>query len=213
MKKAVFIDIETSGLDPEKDTIWQLAIATALQSDKCLKILEITEKLYTKKDKKKLKEFVENNIRNSDLLISHNILFELKFLDAYGINTSGIKKYCTMFESAEVCKIRSGFWDYKPPKLSEAFSMLALNKFNHLLYIDRSGHDAVYDLIMTIKVYAVLQNIEIDTSETEIYIEENEKILKHAKRYSVFYHSVITKEFYPGKKSKIIINGKVFNHQ
>ena len=101
-----------------------------------------------------LSQFVEV-INHSDVMVAHNMAFDLKVVQAemhrLGLKaTKRPKKFCTMKETSEICKIPRKYGN-KWPKLEE------LHKF--LFQCDFDGaHDALNDVMATAKCFFELKN-------------------------------------------------------
>ena len=91
-------------------------------------------------------------VANSDLLVAHNLDFDLKMiLNAYhleGIEPKNIPKgFCTMQATTDLCKLpgkRAG--SYKWPKLIEAYKIL----------VDPEGFDGAHDALADVRACATL---------------------------------------------------------
>lgn len=101
---------------------------------------------------------LDNMARKADVLVGHNIDFDIKIMMAATLREGGageaLKKtsYCTMRNSTDVCKIPNPRFPtkFKWPKLTEAYEML----------VDPRGfdgaHDAMADARATHALYRVL---------------------------------------------------------
>ncbi|MEM0326913.1 MAG: exonuclease domain-containing protein [Desulfurococcaceae archaeon] len=175
--KVIFLDIETTGIKPtHKHYIWQVAWIVAKQENKTLKLLKAKEKLllpFGKKHPKRLFSLIED-LKHADLMVAHNADFERSFLYEYGIWIPRKKSYCTMEKSKDLCNIKYCIPDYygwdrhlvftKYPKLREAAEILLKEK------VDQNQlHNALYDVMLTAKIYAYLESLQIDTSSLKVH--------------------------------------------
>lgn len=174
--KVIFLDIETTGLKAKKHYIWQIAWIVAKQEDRSLRLLKAKEKLilpFGKKHPKKLFSLIED-LKNANLMVAHNTDFERSFLYEYGIGIPKRKSYCTMEKSKNLCNLKYCIPDYygwdrhlvftKYPKLTEAAEILLKEK------VDQNQlHDALYDVMLTAKIYAHIENLKIDTTNLKVY--------------------------------------------
>ncbi|MEM3427048.1 MAG: 3'-5' exonuclease [Nitrososphaerales archaeon] len=159
--KVLFLDLETTGLNPEKDHIWQTAWVKGIEEGKTLRLIEGKEKLLRAKGKKTPKRlsFLTKELKTADLLVAHNVRFERAFLESYGLDIE-VETFCTMRESTELCGIEHEFYGVKYPKLSEAVEiLLGIPVDYHKL------HDARYDVWLTAKLYAYLKGLQVDDSK------------------------------------------------
>lgn len=156
--KVLFLDLETTGLNPEKDHIWQTAWVKGIEEGKTLRLIEGREKLLLSKGKKTPERLslLSRELKIVDLLVVHNIGFERAFLESYGLDIE-VETFCTMRESTELCGIEHEFYGLKYPKLSEAVEiLLGIPVDYHKL------HDARYDVWLTAKLYAYLKGLQVD---------------------------------------------------
>ena len=170
MTNILFVDTETTGLYADKHYIWQIAWIEGRQIDNKLKLLDGREILLLPKGKKhpkRLKTFIDS-LKKADVIVGHNVVFECRFFSGYGVEIRQ-DTFCTMKESTDLCKIPHYYYDnYKWPKLSEAVEIL-LNEtieYNKL-------HDARYDVFLTAKLYAYINNLEIDTNSLKWHQSSN----------------------------------------
>lgn len=88
-------------------------------------------------------QMLDSFARKADLLVGHNISFDIKMMMAASIREGGkaesLKKpsYCTMLNATDVCKIPNPRFPnkYKWPNLQEAFKIL----------VDPRGFDGAHD--------------------------------------------------------------------
>ena len=100
------------------------------------------------------------DIVNSDLLVGHNISFDIRMMTyeiaRLGLNYqfSWIEKVCTMHKSTDYCAIPSERRYYKKPKLQELHSKLFGDKFE-------GEHDASADIQATARCYYKLKELGV----------------------------------------------------
>lgn len=178
MKKTVIIDVETTGLNKSDDFIWQVCYIVCDEYEDKIVLKELREIVlvdailsvfYKKKRfskfgnlirkilKRKIKK-LSQVIEGSDVIVGHNIEFEKKFLSEYSINLENT--FCTMINSTNLCKINHNYYVYKYPKLAEAVEILLKHEID-----EEKLHDASYDVILTVKLYAYLKNKKIDDTQ------------------------------------------------
>ncbi|MBZ9686203.1 3'-5' exonuclease [Clostridium estertheticum] len=103
-------------------------------------------------------DFIDDFI-NADILIGHNVNFDIKFL-THELNNCGHALipnhiFCTMKYYKDICKLYSVRGGYKNPKLSEAIKFLKLNeneinlKSNEYFGDTANFHDARFDTTAT----------------------------------------------------------------
>ncbi len=156
--KVLFLDLETTGLNPEKDHIWQTAWVKGIEDGKTLRLIEGREKLLLPKGRKTPERisFLSRELKTVDLLVVHNIRFERAFLESYGLDIE-VETFCTMRESTELCGIEHEFYGLKYPKLSEAVEILLGIPVDYYAL-----HDARYDVWLTAKLYAYLKGLHVE---------------------------------------------------
>ena len=156
--KILFLDLETTGLNPEKDHIWQTAWLKGMEDGKTLRLIEGREKLLLPRGRKTPKRlsFLSRELKDIDLLVVHNIRFEKAFLESYGLDIE-VQTFCTMIESTELCGIEHEFYGLKYPKLSEAVEILLGIPVDYYAL-----HDARYDVWLTAKLYAYLKGLHVE---------------------------------------------------
>ena len=101
-----------------------------------------------------------DGINNADLMVAHNLAFDLPVLQAEMIRT-GINaarkpaKFCTMVATTDVCKIpnRRGN-DFKWPKLEELHRFLFAYEFD-------GAHDALADVKALAKCFFALSDADL----------------------------------------------------
>lgn len=175
MKKTVIIDVETTGLNKSDDFIWQVCYIVCDEYEDKIVLKELREivlvdailsVLYKKsKFRNSIKKILKRKIKKlskviegSDIIVGHNIKFEKMFLSEYSINLENT--FCTMISSTNLCKINHHYYVYKYPKLAEAVKILLKHEVD-----EEKLHDASYDVILTTKLYAYLQNKKIDDTQ------------------------------------------------
>ncbi|OGF24839.1 DNA polymerase III subunit epsilon [Candidatus Falkowbacteria bacterium RIFOXYB2_FULL_34_18] len=105
--------------------------------------------------KKALQEFIKG-LQRSEIVVAHNINFDEKILGAElfrkQINTDFFERpqICTMRESTQFCRIRSGRGGYKWPKLTELHQILFGEDFD-------DAHDAFADVKATARCFFELR--------------------------------------------------------
>lgn len=196
-KKVLFLDIETTGLNPGEHGIWQVGSCLSVQSDR-LELLHLEERLFHPWQKEKVRRHVEGLLESVDLLVAHNVEFEQKFLRACGLE-SFPDAYCTMLSTTGLCKIDRYVWDswegdyvrvgYKWPKLTEAIDILVGEKYGELLNVlgDGKYHDALWDVLQVVRVYAVLKGLEVRYDGLKVRKVHRLRKWLYRRRYDVFY--------------------------
>lgn len=158
-ERVIFLDIETTGLEADRHSIWQIAYVKAYQKDGVLKLLKKGEILLSPYGRRRVNRKLyrlARDIQMADLIVAHNVGFEAKFLETYGIDLYEKNLFCTMRESTDICQIPHWYWGWKWPKLSEAVEIL-LGKDPD----PDKLHDASYDIELTAQVYAELNGLRI----------------------------------------------------
>lgn len=97
--------------------------------------------------------------RNADLIVAHNIAFDIivmeNFLSLFhGIEYfSYLKMFCTMKASTDICKINNDYGGgrYKWPKLSEAYRIIVGKEIDK-----EQSHGALYDAKCCAEIYREL---------------------------------------------------------
>ena len=121
-------------------------ITTAIALEKGQPLTEVLEKF-------------KSEIASADLIIGHNISFDMKVVGAELIRTGGKdilekKKYfCTMKSTINFCAIR-GPYGYKYPKLEELYTKLFRHKFD-------DAHNSNADVMATKECYFELKKRNI----------------------------------------------------
>ena len=102
--------------------------------------------------------FIED-FRQADILIGHNVNFDIKFLihelEGCGEELNPKHSFCTMNYYKDVCKLSSSRGGYKQPKLSEAVQFLELSDkvidAMTMKFFGETGsfHDASFDTTAT----------------------------------------------------------------
>jgi len=192
--RILLLDMEATGLVPELDDVWSIAWVV-IRDNKVVKLRNryypikrfgrdywkfskaYTEKnglIYPAKYKPNRnhhwtedKELIED-IRRADILVGHNIKFELGFLELVVKEVENKAQFCTMRASMNVCKLlRYGYDEdieyvvgYKYPRLSEAYDHLVKDKGLERFLGD--WHTAIYDLFATLRVYEALTGTRIE---------------------------------------------------
>ena len=102
----------------------------------------------------------ENYLLHADLLVAHNIVFDLRMIKLLFARNDfkaskeyldKISHYCTMKKSTNLCKL-PGKYGFKWPKLAELYKFL----FNEEL---KGAHDALVDIKATMRCYFELINV------------------------------------------------------
>lgn len=169
----LFFDTETTGLKPGK--ICQLSYL--MQSDKgtlaknfffSVPFVEYSAYMVHGFSVDKLKvlsggkvfsesiEEIQNDFYSADLIIAHNVDFDLSFLNRefslVGKTFTYKKSFCSMKETTEICQIpRKNGCGYKYPKLMELCSYFGvsdveiLKDVNRLFGVNGGYHDARFD--------------------------------------------------------------------
>lgn len=91
-------------------------------------------------------------VDQADIIIGHNVKFDIVVAEREGINFHGKSTYCTMLNSTNILKIKKKH-GYKWPKLAECVKYF----FNEDL---EGAHDALNDVRACARVYEKLQELE-----------------------------------------------------
>ncbi len=183
----LFFDTETSGFPSNKlpanhhNQPWIVQIGMILTSDQyimnqdCFLIESLGRKIHPGAEKVHqistnmtdrfgipesfLCVLFEKYLLHADLLVAHNIAFDLKMmkllfarnaLEASEKRLNEISNFCTMKSSTDLCKL-PGKFGFKWPKLIELYEFL----FNEEL---KGAHDALVDIKATMRCYFELIN-------------------------------------------------------
>jgi DNA polymerase III epsilon subunit-like protein len=103
-------------------------------------------------------------VKRSDIIVGHNVNFELGFLEIIVPDVWKKAHYCTMNITTDICKLPYNEYKYKWPKLQEAYGLLIDGQ--GLLGLERfipgNWHDARYDVFATLKVYEYMTRTKFD---------------------------------------------------
>lgn len=180
--KLIFFDTETTDIKPERGSICQLSYIVVDTSTKpnsiqgknffftvesmspsAEKIHGFSlEKLYELSNgeyfEDKLNEFL-NDFLEADILIGHNVSFDIKFLchelEGIGEDYTPKNKFCTMNYYKNICKIKKANGEIKNPKLVEVVQFFSISDDliakKAEMFFDGSGnyHDARFDVTAT----------------------------------------------------------------
>ncbi|MCS6958357.1 MAG: hypothetical protein RMK75_07900 [Aquificaceae bacterium] len=168
--RVLFLDLETTGLKPERSLVWQVAYAKAVQESDRVRVLEMVEIVGRECiQNRELKQVLEW----ADVLVAHNVYFEEEFLSHKGLPVPK-ESFCTMRRATSVCKIPNPYYvddrgnirewlsPYKRPNLSEAVQVLGLEDHLRAVCRNLTFHDALCDVYATIFLYAKLKNLELE---------------------------------------------------
>lgn len=191
--KILFLDFETTGLNAKKDKVWQAVFLRAWQGKNYIKLFDMIECVGL------------NCIRNialplkwADRLVVYNVLFEKKFIQAHGLTYSA-EDYCAMRKAKDFCAIeKNGRIAY--PKLQEAVDRLTVP--SHLQALARQArvpalfHDALYDVLATVAVYARMEELRVIHDELRVKLADPVKkaIFKNIYGVKNLYEDNIIKE-------------------
>jgi DNA polymerase-3 subunit epsilon len=103
---------------------------------------------------------IHNDFENADLLVAHNIQFDMNFLKkefhTHKLKFDKNNQFCTMNHYTNICKLPRGWGGgYKWPKLSEVVDFLKIDKkekrklSEHLFGVQNQPHDARSDILDT----------------------------------------------------------------
>ena len=180
MTKRLFLDLETTGLPLERNVHYSVVdnfphivqigyeyyVGKELKEKRkelircesidegAIRVHGITVEMSQEgKEPKEVLEEVYKIIKEADIVIAHNIEFDMNVLYANfvrnNIDTSLINRkssYCTMKKGTNICKLPGKFDDYKYPKLTELYKKL----FNKDV---EEKHDALYDVKLMRRCY------------------------------------------------------------
>ena len=107
-------------------------------------------------------EVLKQNVDRLHTIVGHNLEFDYMILmsELYRLNEldliaqiKGLKRYCTMRESTDLCQLpsKSAFSKYKFPKLQELYKFLFKTEFE-------GAHHALNDARATYQCYVKLQS-------------------------------------------------------
>jgi DNA polymerase-3 subunit epsilon len=129
--------------------------AEAIHGFSLEKLYELSEGRYFED----LLEEFENDFRDADFVIGHNVNFDIRFmkheLEGMGIDYEPKNSFCTMNYYKNICKILRPSGDFKNPKLEEVINFLNITKEQISAKADQlfqgSGdyHDARFDTAAT----------------------------------------------------------------
>ncbi|MCS6876108.1 MAG: 3'-5' exonuclease [Aquificaceae bacterium] len=187
--KLLFLDIETTGLEPER-IVWQTVYAKAVQEGQTLRVLEVAEFVGRECIRKgKVKQALEW----AEVLVGHNVSFEEKFLKHRKLPVPQ-DSYCTMRKSTSVCKIEMEVRDwiaeryeicYKWPRLGEAIAILELEDQLDRMVGDLAYHDALYDVHATVLLYCKLNDLQLQMDGCKIRTANLFRKYVAVRRYAV----------------------------
>lgn len=178
----LFFDTETTDIKPERGSICQISYITVDTSFKPAKtegknffftvedmspgaeevhgfslekLYELSEGLYFED---LCHQFI-NDFKNADIIIGHNVAFDIKFLthelDSLGESFYPKKSFCTMNYYKPICRFLNSRRDIKNPKLQEVIAFLNIKeetialKSNELFKGSGNYHDARFDTTAT----------------------------------------------------------------
>ncbi|MDP4183638.1 MAG: 3'-5' exonuclease [Bacteroidota bacterium] len=123
-------------------------------------------------DPKAVYEELTNDIKNSKVIVAHNIEFDIPIIECDYLRNGfdkqlfyRKKKICTMKSSIEFCKLKRRNGGYKFPKLEELFGKLFYNDPTAQI---QGAHDASVDTMVTAKCFFELLDkgiIELEAKE------------------------------------------------
>jgi DNA polymerase III epsilon subunit-like protein len=190
--RTIIVDMETTGLHPEEDDVWNIAWIIAEEN----RIVKMRNHFYPLRtlgnDYWNFKESFEKidgliypskykvtrnhhwtedvelmeDFKKIDVIVAHNIAFELSFIEPLVPEIREKAQYCTMRLTTNICKIPHDYYVYKYPKLQEAYSLLIKDKGLSGLerFIPGGWHNAIFDIFATMRLYEVLTNTQFNVS-------------------------------------------------
>jgi DNA polymerase-3 subunit epsilon len=186
----LIIDMETTGLEPKYNDVWNISWLI-LEREKAVKFrdryypirafgadywkfsMDYVEKdglIYPRRYRVSRnhywtedKELIEDVI-NADIIVGHNIGFELGFLKLIIPDVWRKAQYCTMNMTTDICKLPYNEHKYKWPKLQEAYSLLIEGQGLSGLerFIPGNWHDARYDVFAALRIYEYMTQTKFD---------------------------------------------------
>lgn len=117
-------------------------------------------------------------LEETNVLLAHNLEFDAKIVEcefercnekSVMPNIPASKRYCTMKEGTNLCKIKTQY-GYKWPKLEELHYHLFGTKLKNL-------HDAYHDIVICLRCY-MFMNYQIDIAKKNEEIRQTIKILE-----------------------------------
>jgi DNA polymerase III epsilon subunit-like protein len=108
------------------------------------------------------KELIKDVI-NADIIVGHNVNFELGFLEIIVPDIWKKAHYCTMNITTDICKLPYNEYKYKWPKLQEAYILLIYKQRLTGLerFIPGHWHVAKFDVFTTMRVYEYMTQTKL----------------------------------------------------
>jgi DNA polymerase-3 subunit epsilon len=156
MKKQIFIDTETTGLNPKKDKITQLAYLY-FENGKKKDSGNLKGGGIYKSFLKSLDKFVDKFQKGDKMyFVGHNSHFDSDFIrEMFAKN--GNNFYGSYFYNPVVCTIMiASYKAMLKNKRPEDFTLLGLCKFFKIKVDENKLHDALYDITKTRELYLKL---------------------------------------------------------
>lgn len=215
----VIFDVETTGLNCHEEQIAQLSyviinneyniknaknfyFSVDYMSDGARAVNGLDEDILNElSGGKKFKDFaneIYQDFINADVLIAHNLDFDLKFLEEeferlnYNIDTFNRDKkyYCTMQSYTMFMQIPHFYYGFKYPRLDEVMEYLNIKNIDIedktkevFECIGNSYHDSRFDVIATLFAYQSVKKIKL---VSEVYSSFS-SVEKHFKRIKIKY--------------------------
>lgn len=156
MAKQIFIDLETTGLDPKVDNIRQLAFIF-VKNGKVVKKCDIKSNFYYEFTQELNKLIDKYNKDDKAYIIGQNPRFDDEFLRELFLKNKN-QYYGSYFYNPPIDVMQLAAWKImrKNRKRPENFKLGTLAKHFGVPVKDENLHDAMYDIEITRKLYMKL---------------------------------------------------------
>jgi DNA polymerase-3 subunit epsilon len=156
--KQIFIDLETTGLNPKQDKIKQLAYIYRVNG-KIIKKGNFKNNIY-KSFINDLDQFVNKyNKKDKIYLIAYNAKFDSEFLRQLFLN-NGNEFFGSYFYNPEICVMNLAAYKLMQKKRHpENFKLSTLCKYFKIKVSEDNLHDALYDITLTKDLFNKLRKI------------------------------------------------------
>lgn len=153
MRKEMFIDIETSGLDPNKDSIVQLAYIYR-EGGKVVSTGDLKGKDIYTRFTVALNSMVDKyNKEDKIYFIAYNAGFDNEFIRQMFLK-NGDKYYGSYFHSPHICVMQlAAFKFMRKNKRPDSFKLGEVCRYFNMKVADAKLHDGMYDITLTKNLY------------------------------------------------------------